>query len=124
GHRHAVVPDAGDRNLFAGQGEGYEDRALRRPRDAVALGAYGCDGQCLGAHCFLPASRNSWFPSAPVMGEGITPRPRHPPSEFNHASRSAAIFGPIAGSLSRPPLPIASRPASNWGLTSATSQAP
>jgi hypothetical protein len=34
------------------------------------------------------------------------------------------MTGPCEGSLSKPPLPMAARPASNCGLTSSTAKAP
>ena len=79
----------------------------------------------LRAHrSFVPASRNSRLPSPPSIGDGQRPSARQPGSA---SSQAAQFFGDApanAGSRSRPPLPIAARPASNCGLTSRIALAP
>src|SRR6185437_14000825 len=60
--------------------------------------------------------RNSWFPSAPAIGDGITPTFCQP-SETTAAETLSTASRCAAGSRTMPPLPMCSRPASNCGLT-------
>src|SRR5262245_3919876 len=67
-------------------------------------------------------SMNSRLPSAPVMGDSIMPM-RANPTPAAAAVTSACTRAWTPGSLTSPPRPTSSRPASNCGLTSATTSA-
>jgi hypothetical protein len=143
GHRHdrALVLVDRQRHGLAGQREGNIDRPERATGNAVAGLADLLDGQRLGAHAssssaassseaspsssgLWPASRYSSLPSPPEIGEGMRPRLVQPMSSTSQRSSSAATAGAVEGSFSRPALLIASRPASNCGLTSRMQWAP
>ena len=59
--------------------------------------------------------RYSWLPSMPWMGESMTSMPRAALLERHRRTRSMAAWR-ASGSRTMPPLPMFSRPASNWGL--------
>ncbi len=60
----------------------------------------------------------------PRSAKGSRRRVRQPISTSSHTARSAAVRSPSCASRTMPPLPTASRPASNCGLTRNTPQAP
>src|SRR5690606_10436306 len=103
---------------------GHEDLPAFGLGDAVGLCAEARDRDYAAHLSFIPPSRNSILPSPPSMGDGAVPMLRQPGWVSNQAARSSAIFGPSAGSRKMPPLPMASRPASNCGFTSSTQRAP
>src|SRR5690606_17142552 len=111
----ALLLDLGNHHL-AREREGHIDQPLGGVRDAVPLCAQFADCKALG-HRLRAASRNSRLPSPPSMGDGTRPRTCQPSFVWSHAAISWAISSAFSGSRSRPPLPIASRPASNCGLT-------
>src|SRR5262249_49788190 len=67
--------------------------------------------------------KNSSLPLPPRIGEAISPLTVQPDFSINSRTLVAASLR-FAGSRTIPPLPTPSRPASNCGLTRATSQAP
>src|SRR6185437_11025440 len=111
-----MAADGLHRYRLARQRVGHIDGPARRIGDAIAAMAETGDGEAFG-HETAP-SRNSALPSPPVIGEGIMPATRQP-SETTNAAMSSRTAACTAASRTIPFL-SASRPASNYGLISAT----
>src|SRR5450759_418342 len=69
------------------------------------------------------AARSSTFPSAPVIGDGITPRLARP-SDAAAAVTRATARARTPSSRTIPPRPTSVRSASNWGFTRRRASAP
>ena len=123
-NQFAPVFDARRRHRFAGQGERYVHRPVRGIGDPVALRAEPADLVTIAHRLFIPARRNSRLPSPPAIGEGCRPIARQPGIASSQSRSLAAISSASCGRFNMPPLPIASRPASNCGLTRTMARAP
>src|SRR5690606_25117098 len=117
GDEVGAILDACGRHPLAGQREGDEDLAGLGVGDAVRLRAKAGYFEGCAHRSLIPPSRNSRLPSPPATGESQTPSARQPAWASSQARSFSAMRGPSAGSLRMPPLPIASRPASNCGFT-------
>ena len=73
---------------------------------------------------FSAQNRYSILPSAPVIGEGISPLSCQPHCWHINALTSAIAACLSSSSRTTPPLPRAARPASNWGLIRVTNLPP
>src|SRR5579863_7800447 len=67
---------------------------------------------------------HSWLPLAPRIEHRIGGSALALNADSSQAAKSPAARSAASASRTMPPLPIASRPSSNWGLKSATRSAP
>src|ERR1700712_5960012 len=122
--------DVGDLRLDAGVAQRLDDhvplaRGISVRRQVLQrAAAAGSEMDAARAHAFCATRRNSRLPSAPSMGLAMLPTTVQPDCAATHLVSSDSAAPCASASRTTPPLPMAKRPTSNCGLTSATSQVP
>src|SRR5207302_5684813 len=117
--------DGVDQDGLAGAGFAGDDVETWLPVDLEMVDDREIANRELAQHSavIMPAGvqrlRNSTFPAGPLIGDSVTSVRRHG-CVRDHASRSCTTCCRTAASRTTPPLPTWPRPASNWGLMSAT----